>query len=161
MSTFNRNVYLPVTLEPHELDLDVRENIRRAVMRKYLHRESAGIMPKEIVVYEEMALPLGEIINNQVLVRVPCSVTYKYYRVGDQVRGRLTITDESDVSVVCGDLICRLGREAGTVSYSGSKYCFSRNGRTYENGDEVTVVLKEAQTGVESMFVFRGGISEK
>lgn len=161
MSTFTRNVYLPVTLAPHELDLNVRENIKKAVMRAYLHKESAGIMPKEITVCEDMALPLGEIVNNSVQVRVPCHVTYKYYRVGDQVSGKLTITDESDVSVACGDLLCRLRRDAGTVSFSGSKYCFSRNGHTYEDGAEVTVTLKEAQTGAESMFVFLGAISEK
>ncbi|QGN68092.1 DNA-dependent RNA polymerase 18 kD subunit [Equine molluscum contagiosum-like virus] len=161
MSTFERHVYLPVTLEPHELGLDLRENLRRAVMARYLHKESTGIMPKAITVCEDKALPLGELVNNQVLVRVPCHVTYKYYRVGDTVRGTLTITDESDITVHCGDLLCRISRDSGTVSYNDSQYCFLRNGRVYANGSEVTAVLKEAQTGTESMFVFLAAISEK
>ena len=161
MSTFTRKVYMPVTLEPHELGLEVREHLRAAVMRRYLHKESTGIMPKEIRVCEDVALPLGEIVNNQVVVRVPCQVTYKYYRVGDTVRGTLHITDESDISVACGDLLCRLRRDSGTVSFNDGKYCFMRNGQVYEDGSEVTGTLKEAQTGTESMFVFLASISEK
>ena len=109
MSTFTRKVYMPVTLEPHELGLEVREHLRAAVMRRYLHKESTGIMPKEIRVCEDVALPLGEIVNNQVVVRVPCQVTYKYYRVGDTVRGTLHITDESDISVACGTCCAACG----------------------------------------------------
>ncbi|CCD83262.1 DNA-dependent RNA polymerase subunit rpo18 [Squirrelpox virus] len=154
MSTFVRNVYLSVQLDPHDLTLNVRDNIRSALVRTYLHRETSGIMAKEIEIQEDMELPLGEIVNNHVVVRVPCRVTYKYYRVGDVVRGTLNITDESNVTVSCGDLVCRLSRESGTVSFSDSKYCLMRNGTVHENGSEVSVVLKEARAGTDTNFVF-------
>ncbi|ATI21030.1 RNA polymerase [Western grey kangaroopox virus] len=161
MSSFSNNVYLPIVLEPHELNLDLRDNIRKAVMLRYLHKEITGFMPQEIIVREDREMPLGELVNNQIALKVPCHVTYKYYRVGDVVRGTLNITDESDISVNCGDLVCRLGKDAGTVSYDDSKYCFIRNGRVYADGAEVSVVLKEAQTGAESTFVFLATINEK
>ncbi len=160
MSTFTRNVYLPVTIHPHELTLDLVQNIKDAVLKTYLHRETSGIMAKEIEFCEGKEIPLGEIVNNHIVVRVPCKVTYKYYRTGDVVRGTLNIEDESNISVMCGDLICRLSRDSGTVSFSDSKYCFIRNGNVYDNGIEVSVVLKEAQSGTDSSFVFLASLTE-
>ncbi|WKW72229.1 RNA polymerase subunit RPO18, partial [Monkeypox virus] len=60
--------------------------------------------------------------------------------------------------IQCGDLICKLSRDSGTVSFSDSKYCFFRNGNAYDNGIEVSAVLMEAQQGTESSFVFLANI---
>nr|CUI02369.1 CPXV124 protein [Cowpox virus] len=158
MSSFVANGYLPVTLEPHELTLDIKTNIRNAVYKTYLHREISGKMAKKIEIREDVELPLGEIVNNSVVINVPCVITYAYYHVGDIVRGTLNIEDESNVTIQCGDLICKLSRDSGTVSFSDSKYCFFRNGNAYDNGSEVTAVLMEAQQGIESSFVFLANI---
>ncbi|ADT91115.1 DNA-dependent RNA polymerase subunit RPO18 [Cotia virus SPAn232] len=158
MSTFTKNVYLPVTLHPHELNLDIKKNIKDAVYKEYLHRESGGLMAKKIEIFNDKVLPLGELINNTILVKVPCSVTYKYYKNGDVVRGTLNIEDESNVRVLCGDLICKLGRDSGTVSFNNSKYCLIRNGSVYDNSSEISVVLKEEQQGSDSNFVFFASI---
>ncbi|AAR07441.1 85R [Yaba monkey tumor virus] len=158
MSTFTKKVYLPITLNPHELTLDLKQNIKDAVIKSYLHRESGGVMAKKIDICFENELPLGEIINNHVVIKVPCLVTYKYYKNGDVVRGTLNIENESNVTISCGDLICKLSRDSGTVSFSDSKYCFIRNGIAYDNGKEVSAVLKEEQQGTESNFVFLASI---
>ncbi|QHR82624.1 DNA-dependent RNA polymerase subunit RPO18 [Brazilian porcupinepox virus 1] len=160
MSTFTRNVYLPITLEPHELSLDIRKNIKDAIYKKYLHRESGGLMAKKIEIFNDKELPLGELINNSILVKVPCSVTYKYYKNGDIVRGILNIEDESNIIVQCGDLICKLGRDSGTVSFNDSKYCLIRNNSVFDNGSEISVILKEEQQGNNSNFVFIGTITD-
>ncbi|ALA62407.1 RNA polymerase subunit RPO18 [Turkeypox virus] len=161
MSSFKSNVYLPIVLEPHELNLDLMDNIKKNVILKYLHKETSGFMPKSIRVVENTSMPLGELINNQIVVHVPCEVDCVYYKIGDIVSGKLTITDESDISVLCGDLICKIRGDTGTVSYDNSMYCFTKNGKVYANGSEVTVVLKEAQSGHDSSFMFLGNIIEK
>ncbi|ARF02676.1 SWPV1-068 [Shearwaterpox virus] len=161
MSSFNADVYLMVTLAPHELNLDIMDNIKKAVIYKYLHKESAGFMAKNIKVKEDNVIPLAEIVNNEIVVHVPCNVDFKYYKAGDIVSGTLMITDESDISVVSSDLICKIRSDSGTVSYDNSKYCFIKNGKVYANESNVTVVLKEAQSGIESYFVFLGNIIEK
>ncbi|QHG62644.1 RNA polymerase subunit RPO18 [Cetacean poxvirus 1] len=154
MSTFVKNVYLPIILEPHKLTLDINKNIKDEILQTYLHREISGIMAKTIDICKDKEIPLGEIINNQVLIRVPCIVTYKYYRVGDTVKGTLSIEDESNVTVQCEDLICKLSRDSGTVLFSDAKYKFIRNGVHYDDGSSATAILKEAQYGMNSNFVF-------
>ncbi|AID46569.1 RNA polymerase subunit RPO18 [Pigeonpox virus] len=161
MSLFNSNAYLPVVIQPHELNLDLMDNIKKAVINKYLHKETSGFMAKKIKVVEDTPMPLAELVNNEIVVHVTCNIDYKYYKVGDIVSGILTITDESDISVVCSDLICRIRSDSGTVSYDNSKYCFIKNGKVYANESTVTVMLKEAQSGTESSFVFLGNIIEK
>ncbi|AAF17966.1 gp082R [Rabbit fibroma virus] len=158
MSTFVKHVYLPIMLQPHELTLEVRKNIRDAVYKEYLHRESGGIMAKRIEICYDKELPLGELVNNHVVVKVPCVVTYKYYKNGDVVQGILNIENESNITVQCNDLICKLSRDAGTVSFNDSKYCLIRNGVVYCNGDNVSVTLKEEQQGMNSNFVFLASI---
>ncbi|QQG31572.1 RNA polymerase subunit RPO18 [Swinepox virus] len=158
MSTFTRNVYLPVYLHPHELTLDIHKNIEDAVYREYLHRESGGIMAKKIDICYDKELPLGELINNHILVKVPCIVLYKYYKNGDIVSGTLNIEDESNITVLCGDLICKLTRESGNISFNNNKYCLIRNGTIYDNGSQISVVLKEEQQGMNSNFVFLASI---
>ncbi|QRY18903.1 ORF-33 [Teiidae poxvirus 1] len=161
MSSFNTNIYLPVVIDPHNLNLDLMENIKKATIAKYLHKETSGFMASSITVIENVHMPLGELINNEILVHVPCNIDYKYYKTGDIVSGILTITDESDISVICNDLICKIRSDSGTVSYDNSKYCFIKNGKVYENESTVVAVLKEAQSGTESSFVFLGNIIEK
>ncbi|WPD91050.1 RNA polymerase subunit RPO18, partial [Avipoxvirus sp.] len=58
-------------------------------------------------------------------------------------------------------LFLKQTRDSGTVSYDNSKYCFIKNGKVYANESTVTVMLKEAQSGMESSFVFLGNIIEK
>ncbi|ANS71172.1 RNA polymerase [Pteropox virus] len=154
MSTFVRQMYLPIMMDPHELTFEVWENIKRIVMDTYLHKETSGIMAINITVYKDKELPLGELINNQIMVQVPCNVVFKYYKMGDIVSGTLSITDENDVQVLCSDLTCVLARGAGTVSFSDSKYCFVKNGVVYPNGSTVTAVLKEARSSKNSNFEF-------
>ncbi|AWU47128.1 RNA polymerase [Sea otter poxvirus] len=154
MSTFNKKMYLPITLDYYDLTLDMWNNIKQKVMDTYLYKESSGIMAIKITVCDNKELPLGEIINNQVLIQVPCDVIYKYYKMGDIVSGILTITDESDVKVLCGDLTCVLATGSGTISFSDSMYCFVRNGTIYPNGSKVTAILKEARPGTNSNFIF-------
>ncbi|QRI42793.1 RNA polymerase subunit RPO18 [Mudlarkpox virus] len=158
MSSFNANVYLTVTLAPHELNLDIMDNIKKAIINRYLHKENGGFMAKNIKIIEDTDMPLGEIVNNEIVVHVPCNVDFKYYKAGDVVAGTLVITDESDISVVSNDLICKIRSDSGTVSYDNSKYCFIKNGKVYANESTVTVMLKEAQSGTESYFVFLGNI---
>ncbi|AGZ95400.1 RNA polymerase subunit RPO18 [Sheeppox virus] len=160
MSTFIKNVYLPINLNPHELTLDIKKNIKDAIYKEYLHRESGGIMAKKIDICFDKELPLGEIINNHIMVKVPCIVTYKYYKNGDIVSGTLNIEDESNITVLCGDLVCKLNRDSGSVSFNDSKYCFVRNGIAYDNGSVVTVILKEEQQGMNSNFVFLASIMD-
>ncbi|QDJ95094.1 RNA polymerase subunit [Hypsugopox virus] len=158
MSTFIKRVYLPVQLDPHELTLDVRTNIKNAIFKTYLHRESGGIMAKKIIICEDKELPLGELINNYILINVPCEVTYKYYKNGDIVSGTINIEDENNVTVLCGDLVCKLSKDSGTISFNDSKYCFIRNNKVYENGTHVSVILKEQHQGMDSHFVFSGAL---
>ncbi|AEN03682.1 DNA-dependent RNA polymerase subunit rpo18 [Yokapox virus] len=158
MSSFTVNEYLSITLDPHELTLDIKSNIKNAVYKTYLHKEIGGKMAKKIQIREDVEIPLGELVNNYIVINVPCTVTYIYYHVGDIVRGTLNIEDESNVTIQCGDLICKLSRESGTVSFSDSKYCFFRNGNAYNNGSEVSAILMEAQQGTESSFVFLANI---
>ncbi|ASK51290.1 RNA polymerase subunit [Eptesipox virus] len=161
MSTFIKHVYLPITLDPHELTLDIIPNIKNAILKTYLHRESGGIMAKKIDICKDSELPLGELINNHILINVPCEVTYKYYKNGDIVQGTINIEDENNVTVVCGDLICKLGKDSGSISFSDSKYCFIRNTKVYENGTNVTAILKEQQQGMDSYFIFLGSLIEE
>nr|WGO62712.1 RNA polymerase subunit [Wadden Sea poxvirus] len=161
MSTFVKKTYLPINLHPHELTLDISKNIKDAIFKNYLHRESGGIMAKKIEICEDKEIPLGEIINNYIMVKVPCIVTYKYYKVGDIVSGTLNIEDESNVSILCGDLICNISRESGNVSFCDSKYCFIKNGIIYNNGSEVSAMLKESKQGTDSNFVFLASIIDK
>ncbi|QZW33372.1 MPPV-084 RNA polymerase subunit RPO18 [Magpiepox virus 2] len=158
MSSFNTNVYLTVTLAPHELNLDLMDNIKKAVINRYLHKENSGLMAKNIKVIEDINIPLGEIVNNEVVIHVPCNVDFKRYKIGDVIIGTLTITDESDISVISNDIICKISSDSGTVSYDNSKYCFIKNGKVYANESTVTVELNEAQSGIESYFVFLGSI---
>ncbi|ASC55570.1 putative RNA polymerase subunit RPO18-like protein [Seal parapoxvirus] len=160
MSTFKQTVYLPVTLQPHELTLDFRSNLVDAVMREYLYKEKGGLMATDIEVCLGNEMPMGRIVGNSVAVSVPCNVTFKYYRVGDIVRGTLTIEDETNVFVDCGDLFCQLGKSSGTVTFNESKYCLVRNGTVYANGSEVAAVLREARSGRESAFVFSAVLAE-
>ncbi|ABI99078.1 RNA polymerase subunit RPO18 [Deerpox virus W-1170-84] len=161
MSTFVRKVYLPISLNPHELTLDIRDNIKDSIYNEYLHKESGGMMAKKIEICFDKELPLGEIINNNIVVKVPCIVTYKFYKNGDIVSGTLNIEDESNITVQCGDLICKLNRDSGNVSFSDSKYCFIRNGVAYDNGAQISVVLKEEQQGMNSNFVFLASIIDE
>ncbi|AAR98295.1 ORF070 RNA polymerase subunit RPO18 [Orf virus] len=154
MSTFRQTVYLAVTLQPHELTLDFRGNVAEAVMREYLYKEKGGLMATDIEVCLGNEMPLGRIVNNAVVVSVPCNVTFKYYRVGDTVSGTLNVEDETNVFVDCGDLICQLGKSSGGVTFNESKYCLVRNGVVYEHGSRVSAVLREARSGRESAFVF-------
>ncbi|AIZ77321.1 putative RNA polymerase subunit RPO18 [Parapoxvirus red deer/HL953] len=161
MSTFRQTVYLPVTLQPHELTLDFRGNVTEAVMREYLYKEKGGLMATDIEVCLGNEMPLARIVSNAVVVSAPCNVTFKYYRVGDSVRGKLHIEDETNVFVDCGDLICQLGRSSGAVTFNESKYCLVRGGAVYENGSEVSAVLREARSGRESAFVFSAVLSDE
>lgn len=154
MSTFRQTVYLPVTVQPHDLTLDFRGNVAEAVMREYLFKEKGGLMATAIEVCLGNEMPLGRIVGNAVVISVPCDVTFKYYRVGDVVRGTLNIEDETNVFVDCGDLVCQLGKSSGAVTFNESKYCLVRNGAVYSHGSEVTAVLREARSGRESAFVF-------
>nr|WNT71259.1 MAG: RNA polymerase subunit RPO18 [Equine parapoxvirus] len=160
MSAFRQTVYLQVTVQPHELTLDFRANLVDAVMREYLFKEKGGLMATEIEPCLGSELPLARIVHNAVAVSVPCNVTFKYYRAGDVVRGRLSIEDETNVSVDCGDLVCLLGKSSGSVVYNESKYCLVRNGVVYEDGSEVSAVLREARSGRESAFVFSAVLAD-
>ncbi|ABJ09006.1 RNA polymerase subunit RPO18 [Nile crocodilepox virus] len=160
MSSFSQKLFLDVELDPGELNLDVRQNIRRKVMREYLHKERAGIMCTKIEILEEYRLPLGRITNNVITVMVPCLATYKYYRIGDVVEGTMEINSESDIAVNCPDLVCHINKDDGTVSFADSKYCFTKDRHVYNAGDTVTVTLKEANSSSgSSKFSFTGVIN--
>ena len=92
--------YLQIYLSPYELSPNIKNIIMSKLREKYLFREIGGKMIMDIEVNNFNNIPL----SNNLEINVLAKVTYKIYKPGDIIIGKL----DNNGFVISNDIICEI-----------------------------------------------------
>ena len=97
--------YLQIFLSPNELGPNIKKIIMTKLKEKYLYKEIDGKMITDIQLINFNKIPL----SNNLEINNLANVTYKIYKPGDIINGKLFSNDNDDRAFVIGyDIICEI-----------------------------------------------------